>query len=113
MSLATLFNVPDDEQTLLVFGFSNMDHHRLIASAIATQKNVTLPLFPLDPLPTFNMTAWAQSHQQMHVDFTSALGIAGVDLSDVDFKDPAQLSAWVILHAAEHQQADAILGLSQ
>jgi hypothetical protein len=113
MSLATLFNSPLTEQDLLTFAFSNQDHHRLIAAAISNQKNVQLPLFPLDPIPMFDLSGWAQSHQQMHTDFTSTLGISGVDLSDVNFKDPAQLSAWIILHASEHRQAEDILGIGR
>ncbi len=113
MSVANLYNVPNDEHDLSGFSFSNMDHHRLIISAISAQKNIDLTIFPIDPMTMNDLSGWAQLHQQMHTDFTSTLGIAGVDLSDVNFKDPAQLSAWMILHASEHRQAEDILGIGR
>lgn len=113
MSLATLYNPPETERDLFAFSFSNTDHHRLIISAISTQKSIDLALMPLDPIPMFDVAGWARRHQQMHVDFTSVLGITGADLSDVDFNDQAQLEAWVRLHADEHRQADDLLGIGR
>ncbi len=113
MSVANLYNVPNDENDIFSFSFSNMDHHRLIISAISAQKSVDLPLFPIDPMTMNDLSGWAQLHQQMHTDFTATLGIAGVDLSDVNFHDRAQLSAWLRLHADEHRQANDALRIGQ
>jgi hypothetical protein len=41
----------------------------------------------------------------------SILGIAGNDLSDVDWSNPDQLESWVWLHAQEHYRAETILGI--
>lgn len=112
MSLAALFNVPDEEKDFLMLSFSNMDEHRQIVDAIRTQKGVELPLYPLDPMPLHDLAAWANIHQAAHNDFCRVLGIAGVDLTSVDLKDQAQVASWVRLHGSEHQQAAALLGIT-
>ena len=109
MSLASLFNIPEGEQDLLVFSFSNMDQHRRIVTALGGQ-GVNLPLYNLDPIPPSDPFTWLIVHQQAHVDFTTRLGIDGVDLTAVDFRDPEQMASWIRLHADEHQQAATKLG---
>lgn len=110
MSLANLFNMPDSREDFLVFGTHNMDSHRLIVAALA-QRGTIVPLFSLDPVDPVDPAGWLRAHQQAHNDFTAALGIEGVDLTDVDFQDQEQLSAWVRLHGEEHRQAANMLGI--
>ena len=112
MSLANLFNVPASEQDFMVWAFSNMDQHRQLVTAIAAQKKLDLPLFPLDPIPFDDISDWSRAHQEAHNNFTQALGIGGVDLTDVNLKDPGELASWIRLHANEHQQAAQILGIT-
>lgn len=108
--LANIYNVPSDEEELWRWSYSHMDHHRQIVNALGA-KGITIDLHPLDPIPAFDVTGWAEKHQQDHVAFTGALGIAGLDHSDVDFQNPVQLEVWIRLHASEHRQAGDILGL--
>jgi len=112
MSLANIFNTPASEHDFMVWSFSNMDQHRQIVTAIAAQKKLDLPLFPLDPIPMHDIEGWARQHQESHNDFTQALGIGGVDLTDVNLKDPGELAAWIRLHANEHLQAAQILRIT-
>lgn len=111
MALASIFNIPRGEQDLLLFSFNNMDQHRQIVSAIAG-RGTRLTLYSLDPIPGADVLTWLIIHQQAHVDFTGALGIAGVDLTAVDFRDPEQMASWIRLHADEHQQAAIKLGIT-
>lgn len=111
MSLANLLNVFDTQPELDVFSFSNQDQHRQIVDQLQLQKGLAVTLYPLDPVPTSDLASWARSHQQAHFDFTQALGIAAVDLTDVNFDDKAQLAAWLRLHFDEHRQAADILGI--
>lgn len=111
MALASIFNIPRGEQDLLLFSFNNMDQHRQIVSAIAN-RGTKLTLYSLDPIPQADVLTWLIIHQQSHVDFTTALGIAGVDLTAVDFRDPEQMASWIRLHADEHQQAADRLGIT-
>lgn len=111
MALATLANIPAIAADFLVFGFSNQDEHRRIVAAVMSQKNTALALYPLDPLPlSADIAEWAIIHQAAHNDFNSVLGLQGVDLTSVDFRDPGQLSSWVRLHFEEHRQAAQMLG---
>ena len=110
MSIASLFNVPEREEDFLVFSFANADQHALIVDRIFATKGVLLPAFVLDPIPPSDPQTWLAVHQESHNAFTEALGIAGVDLTAVDFSDPEQASAWARLHGEEHRQAANILG---
>lgn len=111
MSVASLFNTPGDERGLLIFGFNNADQHALIVDRIFKTQSVLLPTFILDPIPTGDTDTWLSTHQASHNAFTEALGIAGVDLTAVDFNDPEQVSSWMRLHGEEHRQAAQMLGL--
>ena len=110
MSIASLFNIPQNEQGFLLFSFNNMDAHRRIVNGIFARNGVLLPLYDLDPIPPSDPQTWLQTHQAAHVAFTDALGIAGVDLTAVDFNDPEQAASWMRLHGEEHRQAANILG---
>ncbi len=110
MSVAKLFNVPEDERGMLVFSFHNADQHALIAREVVAQRGVSLPAYVLDPIPSADPETWLAIHQASHNAFTAALGIAGVDLTDVDFNDPEQAASWHRLHGEEHRQAADILG---
>jgi hypothetical protein len=69
----------------------------------------TLTTYVLDPIAGFDRDNWLRRHQTAHNDMNEVLGIAGNDLSDVDFKNPKELQAWINLHAQEHLQANDIL----
>src|ERR1041385_2064676 len=98
MSVAGLFNVPEKDEDFLVFSFANADQHALIVDRIFATKGVLLPSFVLDPIPSSDPITWLAVHQEAHNAFTAALGIAGVDLTAVDFRDPEQASSWARLH---------------
>lgn len=110
MSVANLFNPPENEQALTVYTFNHMDAIRRINAAIFDQKGVDLPLYNLDPIWP-DQASWLRQLQQAHNDFTSVLGIDGVDLTDVDFNDPAQTASWVRLNGEEIRQAFELLGI--
>ena len=112
MGLANLFNMPESDEDFLVWSFSNQEQHAAIVSAIATQRKIFLNLFPMDPMPMHDLLAWAEIHQEQHNLENAVLGIAGVDLTDINFRDPGQLSAWLRLHGNEHMRAAAILGIT-
>ena len=109
--LANLYNIPTTEKGFLEFSFANVDEHRKALSAIRSIYTITLQEYIIDPIPMFDFPAWAYRHQQMHNQQNQVLGIAGNDLTSVDFTKPDQLSSWISLHAQEHYQAASILGL--
>lgn len=109
--LAALYNIPTTDIEFNQFSFHNADQHRLIINGIEQSHNISLPFYPIDPITLQDLSTWANIHQALHVDFTQALGIVGSDFSVVDVNNPAELSAWIYLHATEHTQAAAILGL--
>lgn len=109
--LASLYNVFKDQIGLSQFSFANNDEHVRINSAVLGQFNIRLPSYVLDPIAVADPANWLYMHQDIHNQTNSVLGIAGNDISDVDFNNPGQLSSWIWLHAQEHYQAAQILGI--
>jgi len=112
--LATLFNIFQDQVGMSQFAFANADLHDRQNAAILQRYSVSLPAYVLDPISLENtgLENWLQIHQDIHTRTNSILGIAGNDLSDVDFRNPNQVASWIWLHAQEHVQASNKLGLS-
>ena len=56
---------------------------------------------------------WKEVHALEHDGINQLLGINPTmpNLSDVDFKDPAQFDNWMYNHAMVHQQIKTALGL--
>ena len=111
-SVATLFEVPSSPQTFMLWNSAHATHHRDIIRVIYQNYGVTLPEYMLDPLNPLDETAlnnWLYVHQAMHANQDQVLGIAGYDLSDVDWTDRDNLSFWIQQNANEHYQAANIL----
>src|SRR6266851_7962419 len=103
MSLAGLYNLdPKDPASLMRWSFANMAEHFKIQRAIFDKHKLNLPLFPLDPIPLFDLVSWGVSHQAMHAGANAVLKLPGNDLTTVDFTKPEDIVVWVQLHASEH-----------
>ena len=114
MSIATLYNVPGTQQELAWWSFAHAVHHLDIINTVYFRSNIALAQYildPFDPSDENNMNNWAYQHQVMHQQMDALLGIAGFDLSSVDWKEPGERAAWIQLNAAEHYQASTILGI--
>lgn len=109
--IAALFNIPTDEITMSRFSFHNRDAHELATDAIFRNTGVTLPLYPIDPIPPDDFPGWLYTHQSMHNSINAALGLTGNDLTDMDPRQLDQLANWIQLHAAEHVTWGNMLGI--
>lgn len=115
MGLASLYVAPSTPQELATWQFSNVAHHRDINNTTFRLLGVTLPeyvLAPFDPEDQNSLNAFLEHHQAMHTQMDTALGIAGFNLSEVDWQDANALASWIAAHAQEHQQAAQILKLT-
>lgn len=114
MSLPDLYNIPHSQSELNIWSFANMNEHAKTAAALLrASPPVVLPLYPLDPIPFgAGLGAWLYNHQTIHNAQNAALGIAGNDLTTLDFNDAGQVVNWIQLHASEHYQAAQILELN-
>lgn len=112
MALVNLYNIPTTPEGFAEFSFSNYDEHKKIFSAIQSAYATRLEEYIIEPLPLFDFSAWAYRHQLMHNEQNQVLGIAGNDLTSIDFTKPDQLASWINLHAQEHYQAASILRLT-
>ncbi len=110
--IATLFNIFNDAQGLNQFSFANADEHLRINEAIVARNGPALSYYVLDPIPTGpDAKTWLRTHQDIHNQMNAVLGLAGNDLSEVDFNDPDQVASWIWLHAQEHVAASDKLRL--
>lgn len=113
MTLASLQNVPQNDQEWLTFAFANQDHHNLLNDALRVQKNVVNPQTILDPIAFFDFENFLRRHAQNHSVWDQVLGIIPTDLTAVDINNKEQLTSWIFGHFSDHQQAASRLGVSQ
>lgn len=99
-----LYNTPYDEGSLLEWGSIHQKDHFAIASEIMRKMSgTTVLLMPIDPVPLqLDMLTWAMTHQFMHNEMDNAVGVAGFNLTSVNFAQRDQLLIWINLHASEH-----------
>ena len=89
--------------------FNNYAHHRAI-NAGASGIGATIGQYMIYPVQQTSLRDFLEQHQRWHNDMCGALGIAGNDLSNVDFNDEKQKDAWMFLHYQEHLAAATLLG---
>lgn len=111
MSLAAIFNVPNSPETLSQWAFAHMAHHRDIIRVIYENYQVALPEYVMDPFDPSKRSNWEYTHQVMHQQMNTIIGIAGNDLLGLDWADQNKRSAWIQLNASEHRQVGDFLGL--
>ena len=113
MSLPGVFNLNwNDEASRNRFSFDNFGEHLKIQRAILARHNLNLPLFPIDPIPLFDLLTWARIHQSMHASANGVLKLSGFDLTGVDFRKPEEVVVWTQNHGQEHLALSRALRLS-
>lgn len=109
--IASIANIPSDPATLAQWSLSHATHHRDIARRILELENIAVTEYTIDPFNMENLANWLQLHQIMHNNQNAVLGIAGNNLSQVEWTDEGQLANWIGLHFREHLAASEILGV--
>lgn len=108
--LVTLIEVPKSSIEWQSWSFAHMADHFDIVRVIFQLTGRRLDLFPLDPID-FRGSAWVYNHAVMHQQMDRVLGIAGYDLSGVDWRDPQSVLSFTNYNYNEHQAAEQILRL--
>lgn len=111
MALAEIRGVPDSPEDIASWSFSHLAHHRDINRVILSTYQIRIDEYSLDPFDPDNMNQWLDLHQQMHNEQNKALGIAGYNLSEVNWEDEQQRSQWIWANSDEHFRASKILGV--
>lgn len=108
MALADLFNVPSSPEEMAKWSFAHQAHHRELNDEIFQKHGISIPEYILDPVNLADPLAFLYQHQQWHADIDQVLGIAGYDLTSVDFTDKEDFAGWIWLNAQLHlAEADA------
>ena len=111
--LAALLNEFSEPKTQDTWAFDHADQHNKIIDASFQKYGIVMEPFILDPMAligTPELTNWLENHQAATSAYESLLGIAGNDLSEVDFTKQDQVDSWLRLHWFSHQQAQQKLG---
>jgi hypothetical protein len=111
MSLAALDYPSPEPKGLEEWFFANLDSHQRIIFGAKQSLKVVLPLYQIYPVNMKDLPNWANLHQQQHNDMNAVLGLTSNDLTDVDFNDDRQRTAFYFLHLQEHRSALQSLGL--
>ena len=107
--LASLANVPSNDEERAQWSFAHMAHHRDIAEKIYVLLKIALPEYIIDPIDPNDTEQWEYQHQLMHDTQNQLLGIDGQDLTGIEWKDQNLLTGWIQLNFNEHYQASNIL----
>ena len=110
--LAALLNTPKSAEDWNRYTFHHRTSHDLIRRAIASQRNVNLASYLIDPMAFQHPEQWLETKQQLHTEMNATLGKPGVDLGDLDIKNESQLRSWIFLHYQEHFTAEQTLGVA-
>lgn len=111
MSLASVLYPSPTNQGWDEWSWHNYQHHLAINTALTQVLGIIPVTYRLWPVRQEEFRDWLEQHQQAHTLFCNAIGISGVDISDLDFKDKTKRDAWMYLHFQQHQAAAQILGL--
>lgn len=111
MAVADLANVPMTPGQLRLWSFAHMAHHRDTNRIIMQSKGIVLPEYALDPVKFSSNSTWTELHQQMHNNNDSVLGVGGFDLTQVNWQDVKQRSAWIWLNFQLHYAEAQATGL--
>lgn len=111
MSLATLLYPPPTDRGMDEWLFANVQHHRTITDAIASQRGVRIAEQNIWPVGKGDWRNFLRRHQEWHDAINGALGVPGVDLQSLDFNNKQQVDAWIWLHFVSHRAWAQALGL--
>ena len=93
------------------WGFANANEHTKIHGAIQAAGKGNLVVTEIYPIRWENPGQFLLKHQSMHNEVNQTLGVAGTDLTGIDFKNKAQLDQWNQAHFDEHKTWATLLGI--
>ena len=112
MALSNIRSVPRTPEDLSNWAFVHAAFHRDTIRLIYQNYQKVLAEYVLSDFDPENMNNWLFLHQSMHDDMNSVLNIDGFNFDELDWKDERAVLDWFGRHAAEHEQAGQILGIS-
>lgn len=112
MAIAVLWETPETEADFRHWGFAHMVHHRDINEQLYRLTGINIEQTVLDPVNRDKTSGWEYQHQIMHNAVNSILNIGGFNLTSPSWDDPDSLRSWTEVHATEHRNWAAILGIS-
>lgn len=109
--LATIAMIPGNPEEFNLWSFAHQAHHRDILRLIYQTYTVQLDEYVLSPFDPLDPGQWVDLHQTMHLEMDAQLGIAGYDLTGLDWQDEGIVRDWFARHSDEHYRAGSLLGL--
>jgi len=110
MGLPDIYYPPPGDDGWREYWFNHYNDHLEIVQAIQ-KRGVPLTVYIINPWDSDDKDSILERHQQFHNDMDQVLGIAGNDLSTLDFKKQNEVQAWIQLNYQEHLSAHTILDI--
>jgi hypothetical protein len=111
MSLPQLLLPAPTPQGFTEWTWTHLNHHKAIIAATLQTKNIQLALYQIWPVNPENLEGFLLQHQQQHDAMNQVYGVAGNDLSTLDWKNKRAVDAFFFLHFGEHAAVAARCGL--
>lgn len=113
MSLAGLKSPVADRKDWDTWLFSHWSDTLEIVAAIQKLNHpmVVRTIDRVDPDDKTALDVWLQNEQDTHNDFNDFLGLEGVDLLGLDFRDKVGVEQWLYHEYQEHYAARRELGI--
>ena len=93
------------------WAFANANDHIKIHDAIQAAGKGNVFMYELYPFRWESPAGFLLRHQSSHTAINQTLGVAGTDLTGIDFKNKEQLDQWNQAHFDEHKTWAALLGI--
>ncbi len=100
-----------DPRSFEDWAIQHSSDHLDVKQKIQALGGANLPVWPLYPINWRDWDAWALRHQSAHNEANAALGIAGSDLTSVDFDNPQEAALWNQNHYTDHLSWHETLGI--
>jgi hypothetical protein len=109
--LASVLNIPHNQQEWDWFSWNHKLSHDKIRSAILQKYGLSLVDYQIDPFSSTNVQQWLQNNSSLHNDMNTVLGLPGIDLLDVDLSKDNERDSWIWFNYLEHFNAENKLGV--
>jgi hypothetical protein len=110
MGLPNLLVPPPGEDGWREYWFYHYQDHLEIVQALS-KLGFAVSNYIIDPWVNEDKDGILERHQQFHNEMNAIMGIAGADLSDVDFRRENEVRAWVYLNYQDHLSAHVELNI--
>ena len=103
---------PDDTLSVVFSGGAPATPAAATASPGPSIQIGVYPIMNLTGAGDDQIKQWLQQHEAWHEQIRPYANVSGVNLAEVNFKNPSDFYQWIDVHSSEHQLIDQVFGLA-